>query len=115
MRVLVIDTIAAEGITDLRQHGFEVDEIKKPSAQELYAKIGDYEAIVTRSSTAVTPEGGITVRGTLAASGPWLPTRSSREIGTGQRPFAGTLSLYLHRRACWLELPGSSSSGPGGV
>ena len=56
MRVLVIDTIAAEGIAYLREHDFEVDEVKKPSAQELCAKIGDYEAIVTRSSTAVTPE-----------------------------------------------------------
>ncbi|MEK6530306.1 MAG: hypothetical protein AABZ48_05375 [candidate division NC10 bacterium] len=33
MRVLVIDTISAEGIAHLREHGFEVDEIKKPSAQ----------------------------------------------------------------------------------
>ena len=56
MRVLVVDTIAAEGIAYLREHGFEVDEIKKPPTQELHAKIGDYEAIVTRSSTAVTPE-----------------------------------------------------------
>ena len=35
MRVLVIDTIAPEGIAYLREHGFEVDEIKKPPAQEL--------------------------------------------------------------------------------
>ncbi|MBI4589439.1 MAG: ACT domain-containing protein [Candidatus Rokubacteria bacterium] len=56
MRALVIDTIAPEGIAFLRVHGFEVDQIKKPSPEELHARIGDYEAIVTRSSTAVTPE-----------------------------------------------------------
>src|SRR5262245_29260870 len=57
MRVLVIDAIAPEGIAHLRERGFEVDMVASslPKA-ELYGRLGDYEAIVTRSSTAVTAE-----------------------------------------------------------
>ncbi|HMH77567.1 MAG TPA: phosphoglycerate dehydrogenase [Candidatus Udaeobacter sp.] len=57
MKVLVIDTIAAEGIAYLTERGFEVDQVSsKLPTDELHARLGDYEAIVTRSSTAVTPE-----------------------------------------------------------
>jgi D-3-phosphoglycerate dehydrogenase len=56
MRVLVVDAVAQEGIAYLREHGFEVDELPKPSRETLDARIGDYEALVTRSGTAVTPD-----------------------------------------------------------
>ena len=57
MRVLVIDTIAPEGIAYLTERGFQVDQVSsKLPAEELYGRLGDYEAIVTRSSTTVTPE-----------------------------------------------------------
>ena len=57
MKVLVIDTIAPEGIAYLAERGFQVDQVSsKLPKDELYARLGDYEAIVTRSSTAVTPE-----------------------------------------------------------
>ena len=55
--MLVIDSIAREGVELLASRGLPVDQI--PSAlppAELHARIGEYEAIVTRSSTAVTPE-----------------------------------------------------------
>jgi D-3-phosphoglycerate dehydrogenase len=55
VRVLVIDAIAPEGIAYLVERGFQVDQVAKPSAAELQARLGDYEAIITRSSTAVTP------------------------------------------------------------
>ena len=57
MRVLVIDTLAPEGIAYLTERGFRVDRISSalPRA-ELYEQLADYEAIVTRSSTAVTAE-----------------------------------------------------------
>jgi D-3-phosphoglycerate dehydrogenase len=57
MKVLVIDAVAAEGIALLQERGFQVDQVSStlPPA-ELLARIGEYEAIVTRSSTAVTPE-----------------------------------------------------------
>jgi D-3-phosphoglycerate dehydrogenase len=56
MRVLVVDAVAAEGIAYLRQHGFEVDELVKPTRETLDARIGDYDALLTRSGTAVTPD-----------------------------------------------------------
>jgi D-3-phosphoglycerate dehydrogenase len=57
MRVLVIDTIAPEGIAYLESRGFQVDQVSsKVPGTELRARLGDYEAIVTRSSTAVTAE-----------------------------------------------------------
>src|SRR5574342_149432 len=57
MRVLVIDAIAQEGIAYLAERGFEVEQVssKIPRA-ELFERLGDYEAIVTRSSTTVTAE-----------------------------------------------------------
>jgi D-3-phosphoglycerate dehydrogenase len=57
MKVLIIDAIAREGIAHLRAHGCEVDEASSrlPPA-ELHARLPEYEAIVTRSSTTVGPE-----------------------------------------------------------
>jgi D-3-phosphoglycerate dehydrogenase / 2-oxoglutarate reductase len=56
MRVLVIDAIAPEGTAYLRTRGLDVDEVPGTlSAADLHGRLGDYEAIVTRSSTAVTP------------------------------------------------------------
>jgi D-3-phosphoglycerate dehydrogenase / 2-oxoglutarate reductase len=57
MKVLVIDAIAREGVDFLASRGFQVDQIPSAlPAAEVFARIGDYEAIVTRSSTAVTAE-----------------------------------------------------------
>src|SRR5262245_10423307 len=56
MKVLVVDSIAAEGLAYLREHGFEVDELARPKAEVLYERIGDYDALITRSLTPVTPE-----------------------------------------------------------
>ena len=57
MKVLVIDTIAPEGIAYLTERGFQVDQVSSKLAREdLHARLGDYEAIVTRSSTSVTAE-----------------------------------------------------------
>lgn len=54
MRVLVIDAIAPEGLAYLRERGFEVDELRKPSSADLHAALPAYEALVTRSGTAIT-------------------------------------------------------------
>ena len=54
MKVLVIDTIAPEGIAHLTERGFQVDQVSSKLEREtLLARLGDYEGIVTRSSTAV--------------------------------------------------------------
>jgi D-3-phosphoglycerate dehydrogenase len=57
MRVLVIDTISPEGIAYLKARGFQVDQVSsKVPRDTLYERIADYEAIITRSSTAVTAD-----------------------------------------------------------
>src|SRR5438045_1390757 len=56
VRVLIVDAIAPEGLSYLRDRGFQVDELRKPSAGELHAALPAYEALITRSGTAVTAE-----------------------------------------------------------
>jgi hypothetical protein len=56
VRALVVDAIAAEGLARLRDRGFAVTELMKPSAEELRAALADCEALVTRSSLAVTAQ-----------------------------------------------------------
>lgn len=56
MKTLVVDAVAPEGLAYLRDHGFEIDQLMKPTPQTLHERVGDYEALVTRSGTAVTPE-----------------------------------------------------------
>jgi len=53
----VIDTIAPEGVAYLADRGVRVDQVSsRLPPDELRARLGDYEAIITRSSTAVTAE-----------------------------------------------------------
>jgi D-3-phosphoglycerate dehydrogenase / 2-oxoglutarate reductase len=54
VRTVVIDAIAPEGIVHLREHGFDVRQLMKPSPEALAEALVDCEALVTRSSTAVT-------------------------------------------------------------
>jgi len=54
VRTIVIDAIAPEGIAYLREHGFDVRQLMKPAPEALTEALVDCEALVTRSSTAVT-------------------------------------------------------------
>jgi D-3-phosphoglycerate dehydrogenase len=54
--VLVVDSIAPEGLAYLRERGCAVDELVRPKPEILHARIADYDALITRSSLAVTPE-----------------------------------------------------------
>jgi len=56
MKTLVVDAVAPEGLACLQESGFQVDQLMKPSLVTLYERIADYEALITRSSTAVTSE-----------------------------------------------------------
>ena len=57
MRVLVIDTAAPEGIAYLKDRCVRVDQVVSTlQPDQLYERIADYEAIIARSSTAVTAE-----------------------------------------------------------
>jgi D-3-phosphoglycerate dehydrogenase len=64
MKVLVADAVAPEGLAYLRERGFQVDELSKASPDVLFGRLADYEALITRSGTAVTAE--------LLAHGPRL-------------------------------------------
>jgi D-3-phosphoglycerate dehydrogenase len=56
VRVLVVEAIAPEGLAYLRERGLDVDELRKPSLDQLHAALPAYEALITRSGTAVTAE-----------------------------------------------------------
>src|SRR5438552_881810 len=56
MRVLVVDAIAPEGLAVLREHGLDVDQLLRPTFEQVCERVGAYEALITRSGTAVTPE-----------------------------------------------------------
>src|SRR5215467_13992208 len=54
VRTVVIDAIAPEGIAYLTEHGFDIRQLMKPTPEALAQALADCEALVTRSSTAVT-------------------------------------------------------------
>ena len=54
MRVVVVDAIAPQGLAYLRERGFAVEELRTPSPATLARALADAEALITRSSTAVT-------------------------------------------------------------
>jgi len=56
VKTLVVDAVAAQGLAYLRERGFEIDQLMKPPLAVLYERVADYEALVTRSSTAITAE-----------------------------------------------------------
>jgi len=57
MKILVSDKLAKEGVDVLQgEPGITVDVITNLTPEELVAKIGEYDALVVRSSTQVTAE-----------------------------------------------------------
>ncbi len=56
MRVLASDKIAESGLKKLRDAGFVADMKTKLSEDELCKIIGDYDALIVRSGTKVTPK-----------------------------------------------------------
>ena len=56
MKILAVDAIAPEGLAYLRERAVVVDEIAKPTREALYARLPDYDGLITRSGTAITPE-----------------------------------------------------------
>jgi D-3-phosphoglycerate dehydrogenase len=55
-KILVLDGLSAEGVEIFRKEGFEVDVKPAQKPDELAAIIGDYDGLVVRSGTKVTPE-----------------------------------------------------------
>jgi D-3-phosphoglycerate dehydrogenase len=56
VRVLVTDAVAEEGLAYLREHGVEVDRLLEAAPGCLYQRLPEYDALITRSGTAVTAE-----------------------------------------------------------
>ena len=56
MKILVADPTDKAGVDVLREAGFEVDVNTGLAPEELKAIIGDYEGMIVRSATKVTPE-----------------------------------------------------------
>ena len=54
-RILVSDSLSNEGISILKDAGFEVDHKPDISPEDLEREIADYDALVIRSRTTVTP------------------------------------------------------------
>ena len=55
MKVLVSDSSAEEGVKRL-ESGAEVDVITNITPEELIQKIGEYDALATRSGTKITAD-----------------------------------------------------------
>jgi D-3-phosphoglycerate dehydrogenase / 2-oxoglutarate reductase len=56
MKVLAMDKTAEEGLKILRDAGIEVDSKAGLSEDELVKIIPDYDALIVRSETKVTPK-----------------------------------------------------------
>ena len=55
-KILVSDPLSEEGIEILKNSGFPVDVKPGLSEDELCAIIGDYDCLIIRSGTKVTPK-----------------------------------------------------------
>lgn len=111
MRVLVIDAIAPEGLAYLRDRKFEVDEVHRPTRDALYAQLPDYDALITRSSTAVTaellehaPRLGFIGRAGVGIDNIDVDACSRRGIVVANAPFGNVVSAAEHTLAVLLAL-----------
>ncbi|NOY52045.1 MAG: phosphoglycerate dehydrogenase [Deltaproteobacteria bacterium] len=56
MKILISDNLAAEGMKIFEEAGFEVDARTSTPADEILKIIGEYDGLVIRSATKITPE-----------------------------------------------------------
>ncbi len=56
MKILISDNLAAEGAKIFEEAGFEVNARTSTPADEIMKIIGDYDGLVIRSATKITPE-----------------------------------------------------------
>jgi D-3-phosphoglycerate dehydrogenase / 2-oxoglutarate reductase len=111
VRALVVDAIAPEGLAYLREHGFHVDELRKPSPAELHAALPAYEALVTRSGTAVTsgllahaPKLRIVGRAGVGVDNVDVEACSRRGIVVVNAPYGNVVSAAEHTVGMLLAL-----------
>jgi D-3-phosphoglycerate dehydrogenase / 2-oxoglutarate reductase len=111
MRVLVVDTIAPEGLGYLRDHGIDVEELHRPSREALEARIKEYDALITRSSTAVTaallehaPRLRFVGRAGVGVDNVDVEACSRRGIVVANAPFGNVVSAAEHTMGMLLAL-----------
>ncbi len=99
MRILINDGLSAEGISLLRDAGFQVDDTKIPQ-EELPAKIAPYDGIVVRSASKVTAaviDGGtnlkVIVRGGVGVDNIDVKYAESKGVKVLNTPAASSASV----------------------
>jgi D-3-phosphoglycerate dehydrogenase len=111
VRVLVVDTIAPEGLAYLRERGFIVDELTRPTTETLHARLPDYDALITRSSTAVTealldhaPRLRFVGRAGVGIDNVDVEACSRRGIVVANAPYGNVVSAAEHTMAMLLSM-----------
>jgi len=124
MKVLIADPVAREGIEILR-HEFDVDVKTGLKPEELKAIIGDYDALVVRSETQVTPdviEAGkklqVVARAGVGLDNINIDAATKKGIIVVNAPTGNTIAATEHTMAMMLALARlppttSSSAAPG--
>jgi D-3-phosphoglycerate dehydrogenase len=111
VRAVVVDAIAPEGLAWLRERGFELVELMKPSPPELRAALADCEALVTRSSLAVTaslleqaPRLRIVGRAGVGVDNIDVEACSRRGVVVVNAPYGNVVSAAEHTMGMLLSL-----------
>ena len=111
MKVLASDKIAESGLKKLRDAGFEVDMKTGLSEDELVKIIPDYDALVVRSETKVTPkiiEAGkklkIIARAGVGVDNVDLPSATKKGIIVVNSPEGNTIAAAEHTWAMLLAM-----------
>lgn len=110
-RILVSDSLSEEGLGILKSAGFQVDHKPEISQEDIAKEISDYDALVIRSRTTVTPE--ILKNGTklkvVGRAGVGLdnvdvPTATQQGVIVMNTPGGNTISTAEHTMAMLTSL-----------
>src|SRR3989338_7993234 len=111
MKVLAMDKTAEEGLKIIREAGFEVDSKAGLSEDELIKIISQYEALIVRSETKVTPkiiEAGknlkIIARAGVGVDNVDLPTATKNGVIVVNSPEGNTVAAAEHTWAMLLSM-----------
>ncbi|MFH1542170.1 MAG: phosphoglycerate dehydrogenase [bacterium] len=111
MKVLAMDKTAEEGLKVIRDAGFEADSKAGLSEDELVKIIPDYDAMIVRSETKVTPkilEAGkklkIVARAGVGVDNVDLPTATRKGIIVVNSPEGNTVAAAEHTWAMLLSM-----------
>ncbi len=110
-RILVSDSLSDEGIGILKAAGFEVDHKPEISQEDIAKEIGEYDALVIRSRTTVTPEIinnahklKVVGRAGVGLDNVDVPSATQRGIIVMNTPGGNTISTAEHTMAMLTSL-----------